>query len=425
MNGMTSPAPSAFPFRSIEAKTCLSRAPLPDAFLVSLYRALAPYRGCGHGCLYCDGRAEKYFVEGDFARDVAVRQNLAELAARDAAAGFTAREYGAICIGSGVTDVYQPIEKELGLTRRTLEQLAETGVPIVILTKNDLILRDFDILSRFPHALVIVTVTTVNGTDAARLEPGASPPDRRLAVVREAKARGFSSGVMAMPLCPGISDSDESFTAVLSAAKEAGADFVYPGGLTLRPGCQKDIFLSLIDEHYPALRPEYDELYGENRQSGMPRNDRSAEFHSRLDRLGRQHGLAQRVPFSVYRRLLAAPDALFVLFCHMEHLYSLRGVDTRPLKAATDRYAAWLSAERTALRRKRIPVVSSEPFPITRILEERFAELMAGGGGERSLAADSGSRSLAAILGNDRLASLASAVLRDGADFDYGSLTVG
>lgn len=413
--GMTSPAHSASPHTSIEAKTCLSRAPLPDAFLVSLYRALAPYRGCAHGCAYCDGRAEKYYVEGDFARDIAVRENLAELAARDAAAGFTAREYGAICIGSGVTDVYQPLERELGLTRRTLEALAETGVPIVILTKSDLILRDFDVLARFPHALVIVTVTTVNGTDAVRLEPGASTPDRRIAVVREAKARGFSSGVMAMPLCPGISDSDESFTAVLAAAKDAGADFVYPGGLTLRPGCQKDLFLSLVDEHYPALRADYDTLYGENRQSGMPRTERSAPFHARLDRLGRQFGLAQRIPFSVYRRLLSKPDALFVLFCHMQHLYSLRGVDTRPLRAATDRYARWLSGERTALRRKRIPVVSSDPFPLTRILDERFGDLLTGTGGERSLAA---------ILENDRLASLASAVLKDGADFDYGSLAV-
>jgi hypothetical protein len=220
---------------------------------------------------------------------------------------------------------------------------------------------------------------------------------------------------MAMPLCPGISDSDESVTAVLSAAKDAGADFVYPGGLTLRPGCQKDLFLSLVDAHYPALRADYDTLYGENRQSGMPRTERSAPFHARLDRLGRQFGLAQRIPFSVYRRLLSKPDALFVLFCHMEHLYSLRGVDTRPLRAATDRYARWLSGERTALRRKRIPVVSSDPFPLTRILDERFGDLLTGTGGERSLAA---------ILENDRLASLASAVLKDGADFDYGSLAV-
>lgn len=414
MNDMMSPASASVPFRTIEAKTCLSRAPLPDAFLVSLYRALAPYRGCGHGCLYCDGRAEKYYVEGDFARDIAVRENIADLAARNAAAGFTAREYGSICIGSGVTDVYQPIEEELGLTRRVLEHLAETGVPIVILTKNELILRDFDILSRFPHALVIVTVTTVNETDAARLEPGASTPDRRLAVVREAKARGFSSGVMAMPLCPGISDCEESFLAVLSAAKQAGADFVYPGGLTLRPGCQKETFLSLIDKHYPALRPDYDRLYGENRQSGMPLAAPGALLLERLDRQVRQFGFSQRVPFSVCRRLLSAPDALFVLFCHMEHLYSLRGVDTRPLKAATDRYVSWLTGERTALRRKRIPVVSSDPFPVTRILEERLSELSA---------AESGRRSLAAILENDRLASLASAVLRDGADFDYASLT--
>jgi len=252
-------------------------------------------------------------------------------------------------------------------------------------------------------------------TIAARLEPGASTPAARLAVVREAKARGFSSGVMAMPLCPGISDSDESFIAVLSAAKDAGADFVYPGGLTLRPGCQKDLFLSLVDEHYPALRTDYDGLYGENRQSGMPRTERAAQFHARLDRLGRQVGLAQRIPFSVCRKLLSPPDVLFVLFCHMENLYSLRGVNTRPLRAATGRYADWLSGERTTLRRKRIPVVSSDPFPLTRILEERLDSLLTGTGGERSLAA---------ILENDRLASLASAVLKEGANFDYGSLMI-
>ena len=95
-------------FTEIEAKSGLSRARLPDAFLVSLYRALAPYRGCGHGCAYCDGRAERYYVDGDFERDIAVRRNLPERVALDVAAS---REYGAVCIGSGVTDVYQPAER--------------------------------------------------------------------------------------------------------------------------------------------------------------------------------------------------------------------------------------------------------------------------------------------------------------------------
>ena len=106
--------------QTIEAKTGLSKGMFPEPFLVALYRAQAPYRGCAHGCQYCDGRAEKYYVEGDFEKDICVRANLPGLVASDVAAGTAAREYGAVCIGSGVTDVYQPIERELELTRRTL-----------------------------------------------------------------------------------------------------------------------------------------------------------------------------------------------------------------------------------------------------------------------------------------------------------------
>jgi len=405
-------------YTEVEAKSGLTRGRLPDAFLVSLYRALAPYRGCGHGCAYCDGRAERYYVEGDFERDIAARLNVAERVSRDVAAGVAWREYGAVCLGSGVTDVYQPLERELGLTRRTLEALVPAGLPVVVLTKSDLVMRDFDVLSRFPAALVVVTVTTVDEGDAAMLEPGASSPAARLAVVREAKARGFRSGVMAMPLCPGISDGDESLGALLDAAIEAGADFVYPGGLTLRPGRQKDLFLSLLDARRPGLRADYDRLYREGRPSGMPAREGSAAFSLRLDRLVRERGLPQLIPHSLYRELLSPPDALYALFCHMQGLYATRGVDTRPLRDATARYADWLSGERTALRRSlgrsRAPAVSSDPFSVTRVLSERLLGL-AGGSPRGS--------GLAGVLGNERLSALAADIISGGV-FDYATLRV-
>ncbi len=224
------------------AKTGLARAALPDTFLVSLYRATAPYRGCGHGCRYCDGRAEKYYVDGDFERDIIVRENVAEAVARDVADGVALRESGAVALGSGVTDVYQPIEKELGLTRKTIEALVPTGLPIGVLTKSDLVLRDFDLFAKFPAAFVAVTITTMDERLAALLEPGAPPPEARIEVIRRARAAGFHAGIMAMPMCPGIDDDEESFARVAEAAKEAGAEFVYPGGVTLRPGRQKDFF---------------------------------------------------------------------------------------------------------------------------------------------------------------------------------------
>jgi DNA repair photolyase len=398
--------------RIIEAKTAIGKGSLAEPFLVSLYRVTAPYRGCGHGCRYCDGRAEKYYVEGDFERDISVRSNLPELAAREVSEGIAAKEFGAACIGSGVTDVYQPIERELGLTRRTLEALVPAQLPIVILTKNALILRDFDVLAQFPRVLVIVTVTTVNETHAALLEPGASTPDERLNVVARAKEAGFMSGIMAMPFCPGISDSAESVSALILAAEKARADFVYPGGLTLRPGRQKDAFLALVDESFPKLRPLYDELYRENRQSGMPLVQRSAPLAREWDRVLRERKMAQMIPHAVHRELLSSADSLFVLFCHMENLFSLRGVDTRPLHAAAERFAEWVKEERTALRRKRIAVAPSDPFPVSRILDEKFASLCET------------PYSLDRILANPKLSRLGCEVAH-GTVFDYPSLASG
>ncbi|HPS44643.1 MAG TPA: radical SAM protein, partial [Treponemataceae bacterium] len=401
-------------FIPIEARSALSRATLPDPFFACLYRCLAPYRGCAHGCRYCDGRAEKYYVEGDFERDVAARTNLPDLVARDVAAGFGSREWGAVGIGSGVTDVYQPLERELGLTRRALEELVPAGLPVVILTKSDLILRDFDILARFPRVLVLVTVTTVDPEKARVLEPGAASPANRLEVVKRARAAGFMTGVMAMPLCPGITMEEESTERLFAACLESGAEFIEAGGVTLRPGRQKEFFLDeVVRSHYPDLEPLYASLFRENRQSGMPLSGESFKsacaLRARLDALK----VSSNIPHSAYRELLSAPDALFVLFCHMQGLYDARGVDTKPLRAATDRYAAWLSESRAELRRKRAKVVASDPFPITRVLSSMLLDLSANGGS-----------ALATLIGNERLARLASELIEKNGTFDYTTLSL-
>ncbi|KAF7599569.1 MAG: hypothetical protein CGU28_08940 [Candidatus Dactylopiibacterium carminicum] len=395
----------------IEAKTGVSRAALADSFLIALRRALAPYRGCGHGCRYCDGRAEKYFVAGDFERDIAVRMNLPGLVARDVAAGALSAEFGAIGLGSGVTDVYQPLEQTLGLTRQTLEALLPAGNPISVLTKGTLVLRDFDLLARFPKVLVMVTLTTLDPAVAAVIEPGAPAPAERLEVVRRARAAGFRAGIMAMPLCPGISDGEADFDALLDAAERAGAEFVWPGGLTLRPGRQKALFRHLVGEHWPALGGRYDHVFGENRASGMPRAAWSGALALRAARQAEARGMPAMPPFDIHRELLSRADSLFVLFCHMQELYPLRGVDTRPLRAATAAYGDWLRRERGALRRKRIAVLPGDPFPLSRLLDERLAALCAGGG-------------FAEIVGNEKLARLARQLVLEGRRFDYPTLKV-
>ena len=390
----------------IEARSGVSRAQMPNSFMIALYRALAPYRGCAHACTYCDGRAEKYFVEGDFARDIAVRRSLPERIAQDVTDGAPLREFGAIAIGSGVTDIYQPVEAELGLTRRMLEALLPVGNPISLQTKSALILRDFDLLARFPKVLVAVTITTLDATAAAYLEPGASPPAERLEVIRRAREAGFHAGILAMPLCPGIGDGDAEITALLGEAKRAGAEFVWPGGLTLRPGRQKETYMAMLAEHWPALGEHYVQAFSENRPSGMPLAAHSRAFEQRIARLMVASGLPALPPESVHRNLLCRSDSLFVLFSHMQTLYRRRGVDTRALQSATDAYGQWLKETRSGLRRKRIAVLPGEPFPLTRILDERLAELCAGDG-------------FAQVCGNEKLARLARAIVIDGRHFDY------
>ena len=396
---------------TIEAKTGLTKAIFPDAFLVSLYRAQAPYRGCGHGCTYCDGRAEKYYVEGCFERDLSVRENLPGLVSADILRGVASREYGAICIGSGVTDVYQPLEKELELTRRTLQALIPARLPVVILSKSALILRDFDLLAQFPRVLVIVTVTTTDVETAGILEPGASTPGDRLEVVRRAKEAGFFTGVMAMPLCPGISDAPEQSRALFDASRSAGADFVFPGGLTLRPGRQKDLFLAMVDERYPGLAPLYQDVYRENRPSGSPlasyANPVMKDWNTYLE----NRRIPGMIPHFVYRELLSLPDSLFVLLQHLRSLYSMKGVDTRPLVKASGLYGTWLKANRTALRRKRIAQLDSDPFPITRILTEKLVGICNTQGG------------FGVLCGNPKLGRLVSSIVNEGACFDYPTLT--
>jgi DNA repair photolyase len=405
-------APS--PLREIEAKTGLSRANLAEPFLVSLYRVTAPYRGCGHGCRYCDGRAEKYFVEGDFERDISVRANLPSLIAADVAAGVARNEWGAVCVGSGVTDVYQPVEAERGLMRGVLEALIPAGLPIVILTKSDLILRDFDLLSRFPQALIIFTVTTTDPDIAGLIEPGAPSPARRLEAVRRAREAGFHSGIMAMPYCPGLSDARDQAARLISAAAESGAEFVYPGGLTLRPGRQKDLFLSLIDSRFPSLRPLYDRLYAENRQSGAPLGECSRQRAREWAEELRQNRMPEMIPHSAYRDLLCPPDALFVLLCHMQSLYAARGVDVRPLQAATERYADWLKAERSALHRLRKK--EEGRFAGTARLSQSLLEMC-----REDL---SGTAPLSALLQNEKLARLVTEVIAQGKLLEYPTLTL-
>jgi DNA repair photolyase len=255
----------------LPVKSILNRC---DSARVPFDWTINPYRGCEFGCKYCYARYTHEYMEidgGEFERKIFVKQDAAGLLARDISQkysyeaktdGFAQSEH--IAIGTA-TDPYQPAEKEYGVTRACLEELAKReGLSISIITKSNQIVRDVDLLRVIAakSALTVnITVTTLRPRLARLLEPRAPRPDLRLAAVKELREAGIAVGVSASPLLPEINDVE--LEAVAAAAREAGAQWFFSGVLFLMPASARQ-FLPFIREKFPKLARQYEQWYGKN-----------------------------------------------------------------------------------------------------------------------------------------------------------------
>lgn len=214
--------------------------------------SINPYRGCEHGCIYCYARpTHEYlgFSAGlDFESRILVKEEAGALLRRELAArAWTPRKI----VMSGVTDPYQPVERKLEVTRGCLAVLAELRHPVGIITKNELVTRDLDLLSELHShgaASVSLSITSLDGDLARKLEPRASHPRDRLKAVARLASAGIPVCVMVAPILPAITDHE--IPAILEAAAEAGAQVA--GYTILRlPGAVGGLFESWLDEHFP------------------------------------------------------------------------------------------------------------------------------------------------------------------------------
>ena len=226
------------------------------------------YRGCCHGCIYCDSRSACYGIE-DFGRVRAKENALALL--RDE----LRRKVRPGIVGMGsMSDPYNPFEGELQLTRHALELLDAYGFGAAIATKGDGITRDIDVLRCMrEHVPVLckVTVTTTDAALAARVEPNAPSPARRLEAVARLAEAGLFAGVLLMPVLPFLEDNVENVRAVAEAAAEAGARFVYPAfGMTLRDQ-QREYYYQALGKGFPGLAERYQRQYGPRYECPSPR----------------------------------------------------------------------------------------------------------------------------------------------------------
>lgn len=228
------------------------------------------YRGCCHGCLYCDSRSDCYQI-GEFDTVKAKADALRIL--RD----DLARKVRPAFIGMGaMSDPYNPFEGELQLTRHALELIEAYDCGVAIATKSDLISRDIDLLTSIQRRAPVIcklTVTTADDAMAAKLEPYAPSPGRRLAALNKLTEAGLFAGVLLMPVLPFLEDSEESVLAVVDRAAQAGAKFIYPAfGVTMRQG-QREYFLDGLERAFPGqgLKARYLRQYGDRYQCASPR----------------------------------------------------------------------------------------------------------------------------------------------------------
>ena len=242
------------------------------------------YRGCCHGCLYCDSRSSCY-QNPDFDRVTAKADALRILRddlARKAKPAF-------ITMGS-MSDPYNPFERELQLTRHALELIDAYQCGVAAATKSDLITRDIDLYQLIQeHSPVIckLTITTTDDTLAAKLEPHAPPPSQRLEALEKLSRAAVFAGVLLMPVLPFVEDSSKNVLSVVDRAAQAGARFVYAAfGVTMRDG-QRDFFLNGLDRAFPGMGERYRKRYGSRYYCSSPSaKELWALFSARCRELG-------------------------------------------------------------------------------------------------------------------------------------------
>lgn len=253
----------------IEAKTILQRIshPTDDWFMVDYNMNL--YKGCSHGCIYCDSRSENYRIE-NFST-VRSKKNAIEILEQEL---IHKKIKGVIGMGA-MSDPYNPLEKTSLLTKKALELILKYGYGVSIATKSDLILRDIDILSEIAKkniCHVSLTITCASDDLSKRIEPHVQPSSVRFEVIRQLKARGISVGILMMPILPFINDTTDNIDGLIHQANQVNADYIYPFfGVTLR-NIQRDYYYEQLDLLFPGLKEKYQKAFGLHYVCHSPRH---------------------------------------------------------------------------------------------------------------------------------------------------------
>lgn len=261
------------------------------------------YRGCSHGCIYCDSRSKCYQFTHSF-EDIEVKQNAPELLEK------TLKSKRSKCmIGTGsMSDPYMHCEKELRLTRKCLEIILKYGFGAAVLTKSDMILDDIDLLdeiNRTAKCVVQMTLTTYDDDLCRILEPNVCNTKRRIEVLEKIHERGIPTIVWITPILPFINDNEENVRSILNECARAGVKGVidFGMGLTLREG-DREYYYAALDKYFPGLKEKYIRTYGNAYEVPSPN---AGELRKLMQNICRDKGMMS-TPDECFRFMNDLPD---------------------------------------------------------------------------------------------------------------------
>lgn len=237
------------------------------------FQGMNIYRGCSHGCIYCDSRSKCYQFTHAF-EDIEVKENAPELLER---ALKSKRQKCMIGTGA-MSDPYMHCEEKLELTRRCLEIINRYEFGASVLTKSDRVLRDIDLLDEINQktkAVVQMTLTTYDDKLCSILEPNVCNTKRRIDVLEEMQKRGIPTYVWMTPILPYINDNEENIQSILEECVRVGVKGIicYDMGLTLREG-DREYYYQALDKHFPGMKERYIKNYGNAYQLPSPNRDK-------------------------------------------------------------------------------------------------------------------------------------------------------
>lgn len=255
--------------------------------ILSAKNGMNLYRGCSHGCIYCDSRSKCYQILHDF-EDIEVKENAVELLEN-----ALRRKRKKCMIGTGaMTDPYIPLELELGMMRECLELIEEYGFGVSILTKSDRILRDLDILKRIHEktkCVVQMTMTTYDEDLCKIIEPNVCTTKRRYEVLKIMQENGIPTVIWMTPILPFLNDTKENLNGILDYCADAGVYGIlcFGMGLTLREG-NREYFYEKLDRYFPGMKEKYIATYGNQYEIPSPN---SQELMERFQEKCRKYGI--------------------------------------------------------------------------------------------------------------------------------------